>query len=82
MVEQWKTDLSGTEKMTMMINKWYSRATLDIIGEGTSCGLLSLTATTVSLVLFYLAAAAFDFQYGALDKGQGSPITKAYDNLL
>ncbi|TFK80428.1 cytochrome P450 [Polyporus arcularius HHB13444] len=59
MVEQWKTDLSGAERMSMVVNKWLSRATMDIIGE-----------------------AAFDYQYGALDKGAGSPIIKAYDNLF
>ena len=36
MVDKWKIDLSGPEKMTVMVNKWFSRATLDIIGEGTS----------------------------------------------
>ncbi|RPD78489.1 cytochrome P450 [Lentinus tigrinus ALCF2SS1-7] len=33
MVEQWKAELSGTEQMHIMVNKWLSRATLDIIGE-------------------------------------------------
>ncbi len=36
MVEQWKTDLSGAERMSMVVNKWLSRATMDIIGEGAS----------------------------------------------
>ncbi len=34
MVEQWKTDLSGAERMNILVNKWLSRATMDIIGEG------------------------------------------------
>ncbi|KAI0712966.1 cytochrome P450 [Cerioporus squamosus] len=59
LVEQWKTDISGAEPMNMLVNKWLSRTTMDIIGE-----------------------AAFDYQYGALDKGAGSPISKAYDDLL
>ena len=34
MVEQWKAELSGSEQMVVMVNKWLSRATLDIIGQG------------------------------------------------
>ncbi|KAI0712960.1 cytochrome P450 [Cerioporus squamosus] len=33
MVEQWKAELSRTEQMDVMVNKWLSRATMDIIGE-------------------------------------------------
>ncbi|KAI0712968.1 cytochrome P450 [Cerioporus squamosus] len=55
--QQWKADLSGTEQLNMLVNKWLSRATMDII-------------------------AAFDYQYGALDNGAASPISKAYDNIF
>lgn len=36
LVEQWKTNLTGTEQANMLVNKWLSRTTLDIIGEGAS----------------------------------------------
>lgn len=36
MIEQWKAELLSSEQMDVMVNKWLSRATLDIVGEGES----------------------------------------------
>ncbi|RDX48041.1 cytochrome P450 [Lentinus brumalis] len=33
MIEQWKAELLSSEQMDVMVNKWLSRATLDIVGE-------------------------------------------------
>ena len=32
--EKWKEELVATGELDLMINKWLSRATLDVIGEG------------------------------------------------
>ena len=32
--EKWKEELVATGELDVMINKWLSRATLDVIGEG------------------------------------------------
>ena len=76
MVEQWKAELSGSEQMVVMVNKWLSRATLDIIGQG------MLTTFLAGSALIIRHEAAFDYDYGALDGPNSSPLNKAYDNLL
>ena len=33
--EKWKGELVATGELELLMNKWLSRATLDVIGEGT-----------------------------------------------
>ena len=68
-------DESGDE-VDVMFNKWISSATLDIIGEGYRSLRLFLPRTDLNEF-----AAAFNYDYGALDD-RGSPLYKAYDNLM
>ncbi|KAI0743376.1 cytochrome P450 [Daedaleopsis nitida] len=57
--EKWKSDLAASDDTEVMMNRWLSRATLDIVGQ-----------------------AAFDYDYGAVEDGEGSALYKAYDKIF
>ena len=59
-----------------MINKWLSRATLDIIGEG----MCSQFRRAHRLWVLNNSTAAFDYDYNTLDDG-GSTLSKGYENI-
>ena len=75
--DKWKGELMATGELNTLLNKWMSRATLDIIGEGQSC-----TRFTIVYYSSQWFLAAFNYDYNALDGGERSAIAKGYEDIL
>ena len=78
LADMWKGELMATGELNTMLNKWLSRATLDIIGEGR----VSFLSYAVKLAMTYGIIAAFNYDYNGLDGGERSSISKGYDDIL
>ncbi|CDO77690.1 hypothetical protein BN946_scf184969.g41 [Trametes cinnabarina] len=57
--EKWKAELASHKEVEVFVNRWLSRAALDIIG-----------------------AAAFDYDYKAMDEADESALAKAYHGIF
>ena len=76
--DKWKGELVATGELNTLLNRWLSRATLDVIGEGQPYALAIVTVSDNSPD----AAAAFNHDYDALDGGGRSAISKGYEDIL
>ena len=79
MAEKWKEaiELDNSQSIALNVTPWVSRAALDAIGEGEWWGYDHI----ILLNLLTAFAAAFDYQFGALDS-LDHPLAKVYTNVM
>ena len=76
--DKWKGELIATGELNTLLNRWLSRATLDVIGEGQPYALAIVNVSDNSPD----AAAAFNHDCDALDGGGRSASSKGYEDIL